>query len=46
MKNRIIIIGGLSAGRSAAAKARREDEDAEIIRFPSAEARLRTLLYF
>jgi len=31
--NRIIIIGGLSAGPSAAAKARREDENAEIILF-------------
>ena len=30
---RIIIIGGLSAGPSAAAKARREDENAEIILF-------------
>lgn len=30
---RIIIIGGLSAGPSAAAKARRENEDAEIIMF-------------
>ncbi|MFY0627929.1 MAG: FAD-dependent oxidoreductase [Reichenbachiella sp.] len=33
MSNRIIIIGGLSAGPSAAAKARREDEEAEIILF-------------
>ncbi|AWV97451.1 FAD-dependent oxidoreductase [Arcticibacterium luteifluviistationis] len=33
MKKRIIIIGGLSAGPSAAAKARREDENAEIILF-------------
>jgi NADPH-dependent 2,4-dienoyl-CoA reductase/sulfur reductase-like enzyme/rhodanese-related sulfurtransferase len=33
MSNRIIIIGGLSAGPSAAAKARREDENAEIILF-------------
>ena len=31
--SRIIIIGGLSAGPSAAAKARREDENAEIILF-------------
>lgn len=31
--SRIIIIGGLSAGPSAAAKARREDEQAEIILF-------------
>jgi len=31
--NKIIIIGGLSAGPSAAAKARREDENAEIILF-------------
>lgn len=31
--NRIVIIGGLSAGPSAAAKARREDENAEIILF-------------
>ena len=30
---RIIVIGGLSAGPSAAAKARRENEDAEIILF-------------
>lgn len=30
---RIVIIGGLSAGPSAAAKARREDENAEIILF-------------
>ncbi len=30
---RIIIIGGLSAGPSAAAKARRENEDAEILLF-------------
>ncbi len=30
---KIIVIGGLSAGPSAAAKARREDEDAEIILF-------------
>ncbi len=30
---KIVIIGGLSAGPSAAAKARREDEDAEIILF-------------
>lgn len=30
---RIIIIGGLSAGPSAAAKARRENEDAEILMF-------------
>lgn len=33
MKKRIIVIGGLSAGPSAAAKARREDEEAEIILF-------------
>jgi NADPH-dependent 2,4-dienoyl-CoA reductase/sulfur reductase-like enzyme/rhodanese-related sulfurtransferase len=33
MPKRIIIIGGLSAGPSAAAKARREDEFAEIIVF-------------
>lgn len=33
MKKKIIIIGGLSAGPSAAAKARRESEDAEIIMF-------------
>ncbi|WP_044209160.1 FAD-dependent oxidoreductase [Flammeovirga sp. OC4] len=32
-KKRIIIIGGLSAGPSAAAKARRTDENAEIILF-------------
>lgn len=32
-KNKIIVIGGLSAGPSAAAKARREDENAEIILF-------------
>jgi NADPH-dependent 2,4-dienoyl-CoA reductase/sulfur reductase-like enzyme/rhodanese-related sulfurtransferase len=31
--NRIVIIGGLSAGPSAAAKARREDEFAEILMF-------------
>lgn len=31
--DRIIIIGGLSAGPSAAAKARRENEDAEILLF-------------
>ena len=31
--SKIIIIGGLSAGPSAAAKARREDENAEIILF-------------
>lgn len=31
--NKIIVIGGLSAGPSAAAKARREDEDAQIILF-------------
>ena len=31
--SRIIIIGGLSAGPSAAAKARREDETAEILLF-------------
>jgi len=31
--NKIVIIGGLSAGPSAAAKARREDENAEIILF-------------
>lgn len=33
MKKRIIVIGGLSAGPSAAAKARRQNEDAEIILF-------------
>lgn len=33
MKKRIIIIGGLSAGPSAAAKARRENEEVEIILF-------------
>ncbi len=33
MRTRIIIIGGLSAGPSAAAKARRENENAEIILF-------------
>lgn len=33
MGKRIIIIGGLSAGPSAAAKARRQNEDAEIILF-------------
>ena len=33
MSRRIIIIGGLSAGPSAAAKARREEEDAEILLF-------------
>lgn len=33
MGKRIIIIGGLSAGPSAAAKARRENEEAEIILF-------------
>jgi NADPH-dependent 2,4-dienoyl-CoA reductase/sulfur reductase-like enzyme len=33
MKKRIIVIGGLSAGPSAAAKARRENEKAEIILF-------------
>lgn len=33
MQKKIIIIGGLSAGPSAAAKARREDENAEIILF-------------
>ncbi|MGL1887473.1 MAG: FAD-dependent oxidoreductase [Reichenbachiella sp.] len=33
MANKIIIIGGLSAGPSAAAKARREDENAEITLF-------------
>ncbi|WP_339791526.1 FAD-dependent oxidoreductase [uncultured Imperialibacter sp.] len=32
-KTRIIIVGGLSAGPSAAAKARRTDENAEIIMF-------------
>lgn len=31
--NKVVIIGGLSAGPSAAAKARREDENAEIILF-------------
>jgi len=34
---RIIIIGGLSAGPSAAAKARREDENVEIILFEKGE---------
>ncbi len=34
---KIIVIGGLSAGPSAAAKARREDEDAEIILFEKTE---------
>jgi len=34
---RIIIIGGLSAGPSAAAKARREDENAEILLFEKGE---------
>ena len=33
MKKQIIVIGGLSAGPSAAAKARREDEDADILLF-------------
>ena len=33
MSNRIIIIGGLSAGPSAAAKARRQNENAEILLF-------------
>ncbi len=33
MSKKIIIIGGLSAGPSAAAKARRQDENAEIILF-------------
>ena len=33
MSNKIIVIGGLSAGPSAAAKARRQNEDAEIILF-------------
>ena len=33
MGKRIIVIGGLSAGPSAAAKARRQNEDAEIILF-------------
>lgn len=33
MKKRIIIIGGLSAGPSAAAKARRENEDIDIMLF-------------
>jgi len=33
MSKRIIVIGGLSAGPSAAAKARRQDENAEIILF-------------
>ncbi len=32
-RKKIIVIGGLSAGPSAAAKARREDENAEIIMF-------------
>ncbi|UII28953.1 FAD-dependent oxidoreductase [Fulvivirga maritima] len=36
-RNRIIIIGGLSAGPSAAAKARRTDENAEIILFEKTE---------
>ncbi len=34
-KQRIIIVGGLSAGPSAAAKARRTDENAEILMFES-----------
>lgn len=33
MANKIIVIGGLSAGPSAAAKARRQNEDAEILLF-------------
>lgn len=37
MKKRIIIIGGLSAGPSAAAKARRENEEAEILLFEKSE---------
>lgn len=32
-RNKILVVGGLSAGPSAAAKARREDENAEIILF-------------
>ena len=32
-RERIIVVGGLSAGPSAAAKARRENENAEIIMF-------------
>ncbi|UZR98387.1 FAD-dependent oxidoreductase [Chondrinema litorale] len=36
-RNRIIIIGGLSAGPSAAAKARRTDEHAEIMLFEKTE---------
>lgn len=36
-RNRIIIIGGLSAGPSAAAKAKRTDENAEIIMFEKTE---------
>lgn len=32
-KERILVVGGLSAGPSAAAKARRENENAEIILF-------------
>ncbi|GLB51270.1 NADH oxidase [Neptunitalea chrysea] len=37
MSTKIIIIGGLSAGPSAAAKARRTDENAEIILFEKTE---------
>ena len=37
MNKKIIVIGGLSAGPSAAAKARREDENAEIILFEKTE---------
>jgi len=37
MTKRIIIIGGLSAGPSAAAKARRENESAEIIMFEKSQ---------
>lgn len=36
-KQRIIVIGGLSAGPSAAAKARRTDENAEILLFEKSE---------
>ncbi len=35
--SKIIVVGGLSAGPSAAAKARREDENAEIILFEKSE---------
>jgi NADPH-dependent 2,4-dienoyl-CoA reductase/sulfur reductase-like enzyme/rhodanese-related sulfurtransferase len=37
MKKRIVIVGGLSAGPSAAAKARRQNEDAEIILFEKSD---------